>query len=112
MTPRGGLPPLLPAAFLGVGAVVAALLLRLLVAPRFVGLFADFGGELPWLTRLFLTRWVGPASSLVGAVAVIAVGRRSFVGGIVAGCALIVATVSVFLVAMYLPIFALAGRIR
>ncbi|MDX2013023.1 MAG: hypothetical protein SFW67_22705 [Myxococcaceae bacterium] len=112
MTTPERAPPLVPAALLGVTSVAAALVLRLLVAPRFAAMFADLGGELPWLTRGFLTQWFGPAAALAGACGVIALGRKTLVGGIVAGCVLLVATVSVFLVAMYLPIFSLAGRVR
>lgn len=103
-----------------VGVCAAALFcfqFPFLTAPHFAKMFADFGGELPDLTQLAMTTWfplmlgLNPASIVFHALSgKHTLGRRrllivvAFVVGLIA-C-------GVCLVAMYAPVFAIAGRIQ
>ena len=99
--------------------VVLLALLPPRMAPAFLKMFADFGGDLPMLTRWLLGRgWLGPLAALAPA-ALVAVGvaaprlslgdrRRLLLAAfLLAGGAL-----ALFLLAMYLPIFEMAGSIK
>jgi type II secretory pathway component PulF len=106
------LPAVIWPAALGALAMLVALGLRLVVAPSFAGMFSDLGGELPWVTRQFVSGWLGVALALAGSVFAILVARHSVVGGVVAGGGTVLLSVIAFLLAVYLPIFAIAGTIR
>ncbi len=104
------------------GVAFAGLTIARLVA--FAGadwktLFRDFGslGELPLLTRIFLVPWVRIVPALLAAAS-LAMGfrsrrrqaqRRIWIWG-----AFIIALVglALYVVAMYLPLFTLAGKIK
>lgn len=106
-----------------IAAGVAWLLTTVLVlfavvyAPSFRGMFADFGGELPWLTKLALTPWPALAASVVAAGAVVggvalgrvaAGGRRAL---IVAGFFIALGGLGVCVAGVYLPIVEIAGAV-
>lgn len=107
--------------WIGVGLVglgsLFCFLFPFLIAPAFKQMFADFGGELPDLTQLGLTVWfplmlgLNPASVAFYAVAgPLTPGRRRVF--IVLAFVLSLAACAVCLVAMYAPIFAMAGKIQ
>jgi hypothetical protein len=75
-------------------------------------MFTDLGGELPVVTRLVVSGWLGVAVAVIGAALTALLARRSVLGGYVAGVGLVMLTIALFLVAAYLPIFSLAGKIR
>lgn len=92
-------------------------MVALLMQPTWMRMFADFGSELPWFTRIMLS----PATALVVGftpIVLMAEGvlrRRSepsqvarCVVAIVAALGLLVGPIA----AVYLPIFSLAGRIK
>ena len=87
------------------------------VAPHFQQMFAEFGGELPGLTRLALTAWCPllvaamPVALLAGSVftRTSAQSRRA---GIFGSFLLGVAASAALLVAVYLPLFSVAGSVR
>lgn len=107
-------------------AVVAAGLLSLAlltfpftIAPLFTGMFAEFGGALPVVTRVALSPWASPALGLlVASLAVVALAlpaastlalRRAVV---VLAFFLGVIALAAAMYAMYAPIFELAGNIK
>jgi hypothetical protein len=99
--------------------VVALFAFPFTVARSFARMFADFGGELPVVTRLALTPWAAPAMALVAAsptaiaVAVPAKGSLGLRRGLVVlGFLLAVAALALAMYAMYAPIFELAGKIK
>ena len=88
-----------------------------LFAPSFGAMFADFGGELPRATALFLTRWFPIALGLLPAAIVGAgvLGRlRPWLRGLGMSIAILLALAQpiLFFAVMYLPIFALAEGIQ
>lgn len=90
-----------------------ALLASFVIGPTFVKMFADFGSQLPLLTRLFAGPW-GPLG-LAFAAFVFVVGTTRAAPRWVPLVVAIVTTLlqpAIFLIAMYLPIFSLAGRIQ
>lgn len=107
--------------FIGLAVSGLGLLWALLAVtklqPSYAGLFADFGGALPALTQAFLTPWLPP---LLAAFAPIVMGVS--VGFDAPGPLRTVASfvaalftfgqMAGFMVAMYLPVFALAGSIK
>lgn len=93
--------------------VLWALLASFFVAPNFVKMFADFGSELPTITKLFVGPWAPLALAVTSFGVVVGTLRLSakWVPLVVA----IITTLlqpAIFLLAMYLPIFSLAGRIQ
>ncbi|WP_437982839.1 hypothetical protein [Sorangium sp. So ce117] len=108
-----------------VAVVIAGLLaLALLtfpftIAPSFAGMFAEFGGALPAVTRVALSPWAAPASGLLVASLVAAplalpaastlALRRAMV---VLAFFLGVIALAAAMYAMYAPIFELAGKIK
>ncbi|MDC0679120.1 hypothetical protein [Sorangium atrum] len=98
---------------------LALLMFPFTIAPSFAGMFAEFGGALPVVTRVALSPWASPALGLlVASLAVVALAlpaastlalRRAmvllafFVGVIALAAAMY---------AMYAPIFELAGNIK
>ena len=97
---------------------VALVLFALVHAPSFRGMFADFGGELPLLTRLVLTPW--PALVICAAATALvltgvaltrsAMGLRR--GLIVLGFLVALIGLGVCVVGVYLPIVEVAGAVR
>lgn len=96
-------------------ASVALVLSPLLVAPSMEAAYRGFTTELPLATRLALAWWPSPAlGALIAALLVLAVRSRDLLrrrlvlaAGALAGCLFVIALVW----ALYLPVFALAGRI-
>lgn len=79
--------------------------------PAFVQMFEDFGGALPWLTRLMLKPPVPLVLGLVPfGIVVSRVGERSV--RVVAASVFAVAQVFVSVLALYLPVWSLAGKIQ
>ncbi|MBS1149736.1 MAG: hypothetical protein H6Q89_1434 [Myxococcaceae bacterium] len=105
-------------AVLGVGAgALFCFQFPFFIAPHFEKMFADFGGELPDLTQLALTTWfplmlgLNPASVAFHALSgKHTLARRRLL--IVAAFAMAVAFSALCLVAMYAPIFELAGNLK
>lgn len=99
-----------------VGALGLHLAFSLKILPSFAKLFVDFGGELPWLTRMALSpAWaVGWGLWLVVGggfgLSRLALGRRPKLLAAVLGVMSIAWVVAMF--AMYLPIFTIAGTIK
>lgn len=93
--------------------VLWALLATLVLAPSFTSMFEDFAATLPWLTRLMVTPW-GPlaiAFASVAGVAASTLARPKWLPLVLAVVGTL-AQPAVFLVAMYLPIFTLAGQVQ
>ena len=91
-----------------------ALLATFVIGPNFGKMFADFGGELPMLTRLFLG-WAPLVLAVISFVFVAGTTRVSAKWELVPLVTAIVTTLlqpAIFLVAIYLPIFAIAGSIK
>lgn len=88
------------------------------VAPAFEQMFQDFGGELPTLTTLVLTRWVTPVLGLVpvtlAAAAILQPRWTLQRARLVTALAFVLALAggAACFAALYLPIFALAGNVR
>lgn len=108
-------------AVLGVAALALAVLwgAQLVIVPHFAAMFADFGGELPAITRAAIGHVLAVgASVLTVALAALGTGlrlwRRGALGWSALGlaAALPLVSLALLLVAMYAPIFALAGAIR
>lgn len=103
------------AAALGISAfgVLWALVAGVFVGPSFVKMFADFGTELPLLTRLFIGPWAPLGLAVASFVFVVGTLRVS--ARWVPLAVAIVTTLlqpAIFFIAMYLPIFSIAGRIQ
>lgn len=101
----------------GVLGVLWSLLAVLKITPTFKAMFADFGGELPVLTRLMSTGWLamtlGSTPLVAVAVGILAkarAGTRSLLTGV--AVLLGFAMPALFLVAMYLPMFSMADAVK
>jgi hypothetical protein len=99
--------------------VCAVWLVQLAVVPAFAAMFADFGGPLPDLTKAVIAPYAAVASSaLTVGLATAGLVLRAVRGGALGRAALVgaalvpVATVPLEIVALYWPIYALAGEIR
>lgn len=100
----------------GVSLLVALVLVGY-VRPTYERMFADFSAELPWLTRLMLQRWV---LVLLGGLPFLAtvegiVRNVTFEGKTIrlfVSSTLATVGFFVFLVAMYLPVFSIAGQVK
>lgn len=88
-----------------------ALIATFFIAPSFVKMFADFGAELPALTRFVLAPW-GPLSLAFAVGAAALATMRKPVASIVLAVVGVLFEIGVFFFAMYLPIFSLAGNVR
>ncbi|MBM4783921.1 MAG: hypothetical protein GQE15_40135 [Archangiaceae bacterium] len=90
-----------------------ALLATFKLAPTFLGMFADFGSELPKLTQLMVTPWAPLALAFAG-LAVVAATLRFSKSWVPLAVAIITTLLqpAIFVMAMYLPIFSIAGRIQ
>lgn len=103
-----------------VALAVSAISLLLIVActfmvlPHFASMFADFGGELPAVTRLVLTPWFPPAMGLIApAIAAEAIARhQARTERLIVAIVLAVALPTLGLIGLYLPIFTIAGSIK
>lgn len=105
---------------ISIGMLALALLLVLqgVVAPTFASMFRDFGGELPALTRLALG-WslagVGAGLWLVctsaGTALVLTGHRAAGRTALAAAILLTFAASGLLLVALYLPVFQIAGAV-
>ena len=87
------------------------------VGPTFARMFADFGGPLPTLTTLFLLPWVPPAVAGLPLVATVAglvanTGAQARVAAMTFAIVWALAMPGLFLLAMYQPIFSVAGAIK
>ena len=86
--------------------------------PHFAAMFRDFGepARIPFLTRFALSGWFGPALALPTMVALarLFLTRRRIWGqvAIVAAGFTLIAGVALLQLAMYLPIFRLAGQVN
>lgn len=107
--------------WIGVGLVglgtLFCFVFPVVIAPMFANTFADFGGELPDLTQLALTVWfplmlgLNPASlAFYGVSGPLTLGRRRLF--IVLALLLSLAACATCAIAMYLPVFSLAGKIE
>ena len=99
--------------------VVLSILFSFLAAPSLAQMYADFGGELPFLTRLALSRpHIGgllflDTALLIGGVSLAVTARQRAGRGLLLGAVVLaIAIVTVLLVGTYLPIFQLAGAIQ
>ena len=89
------------------------------LAPNFAAMFADFGSPsaMPAITQLFLTGWfpfalaLAPIATVVAGVAIDAPRTMRLVLTLLAGL-MTLALPAGFLFSMYLPIFALADKVR
>ncbi len=99
------------------GALLFSLVASFILQPKFVAMFADFGAELPWLTRLFSSRLallaMGVLPSALVTVGLAASLRPSArLGLAVAAIAVSLVFVIGFIFAMYLPVFVIAGQVK
>ncbi|MDP1918685.1 MAG: hypothetical protein Q8L14_20725 [Myxococcales bacterium] len=83
------------------------------IAPVYVKMFADFGSRLPQLTLLMVKPWV-PLGLAVGCFVIVASSTRLEAKWLALTVSLVttLAQPTFFLLAMYLPIFAIAGAIK
>jgi hypothetical protein len=91
----------------------------LVIAPQFARMFADFGGDLPWLTCLVVasaTYW--GVLPLISAIITYDLWRRSIIARrygsfltitLVAFTIFAIAIIPVSVIALYLPVFKLSG---
>jgi hypothetical protein len=89
------------------------------VAPTWKSMLADFGGTMPSITDLVLRPWFTPTLALVPTVLLVGTWRgRTFYririrrGLIVAAFAWATAAVAFTMIAMYQPVFQMAGAIQ
>lgn len=104
-------------ALVGLGLLVVGVLLPLRVVPSFAGMFRDFGGTLPSVTRVAMLRWPVVLSALFPGLLFLRALNFVFVARIRRIClgwslGLLALAFAGWLVALYLPIFRLAGAIR
>jgi hypothetical protein len=105
-----------------IGLGVACLLIVRLLAFAFGGwrtMFRDFGSldELPWLTRIILGWWAPPALALPAIAALVMFYRRRRQQAerrrwLLAAVVLSFVGLAVCIVAIYLPVFSLAGKLE
>lgn len=83
------------------------------IAPVFLKMFADFSSPVPQLTQLMVKPWA-PLGLAVGCFAIVASSTRLEAKWLALTVSLVttLAQPALFLVAMYLPIFAIAGAIK
>jgi NhaP-type Na+/H+ or K+/H+ antiporter len=108
-------------AWLTGGSLLVLLVIALgprMVQQSFAGMFRDFGAaqDLPSLTRFALSIWFGPAVALPGALASIRslfAPRRSWpLAAIIISVTLFFLGLALLLIGLYLPIFAIADKIK
>jgi hypothetical protein len=112
---RLGPPEFVLLAFSGAG-LVFFVALGIVWVPSLARLYADFGGVLPGLTRLVLTRtWVGGGALLIVAGALggaLAPARRARISLLVVALTIAVLAAAATLFGAYLPLFQLADAVR
>lgn len=93
--------------------VLWSLVASLVIAPVYVKMFADFGSRLPQLTLLMVKPWA-PLGLAVGCFAIVASSTRIEAKWLALTVSVVttLAQPTLFLVAMYLPIFEIAGAIK
>ena len=93
--------------------VLWSLVASLVIAPVYVKMFADFGSRLPQLTLLMVKPWA-PLGLAVGCFAIVASSTRIEAKWLAMTVSVVttLAQPTLFLVAMYLPIFEIAGAIK
>jgi hypothetical protein len=87
--------------------------LALVWQPAVLGMFADFGGRLPAVTRLVLERWFMAAAAAVvagGAGAALAVRRPALL--LAVACAAGAVVIALVIYGSYAPIWQLADAVR
>lgn len=90
-----------------------ALLATFKLRPTLAAMFADFAAALPSLTMLALQPWAPLALALGCFVAVAASSRASPAWApLVLALTTLALQIGLFLIAMYLPIWSLAGQLR
>ncbi len=103
-----------------VASLVATLvLLDRLVVPAFAGVYADFGGVLPFVTLAVLSH-VAPLGGAMGAVSLAVAGilarqgKRNglALGLLLGGITLGIGTAGFCMYALYAPMFELSGKIK
>jgi hypothetical protein len=97
-------------------ALLGALVAVLAIQPAFAEMFSDFGGELPWLTRVALQPWPPLVVALVPLLLVAesalrSVGRTGRMIRVAVSLVVVGIGSALFLMALYLPIFDLAGAV-
>jgi type II secretory pathway component PulF len=112
--PRAPTGPLPGWAFLvGLAVTVPPIIILFYVVPQFGDVFANFGADVPWLTRVFLTMpWLGFAWTAIVALDGWRVRRRAGTLGFLLRAGL--GSFAFFLLvigSMYLPIFRLAATV-
>jgi hypothetical protein len=100
-----------------IGISWIALLIPFVYGPAFAAMFRDFGGPLPFATRLILLRWPSVILGLIpsGILAASLTGTRTLANRralIVAAFVGALLMLGLSMWALYAPIFALAGRIQ
>jgi type II secretory pathway component PulF len=93
--------------------VLWALVATFAIGPTFGKMFSDFAPELPVLTQLGLSPW-GPlalAFGVFGGVGTSCAGRSKGLPLVLAIVGLVLQP-AIFIVAMYLPVFAIAGAVK
>ena len=93
--------------------VLWSLVASLVIAPVYVKMFADFGSRLPQLTLLMVKPWA-PLGLAVGCFAIVASSTRLEAKWLALTVSVVttLAQPTLFLMAMYLPIFEIAGAIK
>lgn len=93
--------------------VLWGLVASLVIAPVYVKMFADFGSRLPQLTLLMVKPWA-PLGLAIGCFAIVASSTRIEAKWLALTVSVVttLAQPTLFLVAMYLPIFAIAEAIK
>lgn len=93
--------------------VLWSLVASFVIAPVYVKMFADFGSQIPQLTQLMAKPWA-PVALAVGCFVIVASSTRLEAKWLALTVSLVttLAQPALFLVAMYLPIFAIAEAIK
>jgi len=85
-----------------------------LVTESFRAMFADFGAQVPWLTRV-VARWYSPVVAGLGVAALLVAGlrvprRRRALLAAAAGAGVLLVAASLY--GVYWPVFAIAGSVK
>ena len=93
--------------------VLWSLVASFVIAPVYVKMFADFGSRLPQLTILMVKPWA-PLGLAVGCFAIVASSSRLEAKWLALTVSVVttLAQPTLFLMAMYLPIFQIAQAIK
>ena len=93
--------------------VLWGLLASIVIGPVYVKIFADFGSPIPQLTQLMVKPWV-PLALAMGCFTIVATSTRLEPKWPALTVALVttLAQPTLFMIAMYLPIFEVANAIK